>query len=93
MKEIKKIEFTSQEQIGYLSGYIKQILTALAEICSCPGMAEAYVSDKSALDHFLIILKKEEEPAAIEKLKDLLMIELDGTEQLVTIARRMAGLE
>lgn len=93
MKEIKKIEWPSQEQIGYLDAYVKQILTALAEVCSCPGMAEAYVSDKSYLDHFLIVLKREEEPAAIEKLKDLLMIDLDGTESLVTIARRMAGSE
>ena len=91
---MKKIIWDKSSQIDYLRVYINQILNVLAEICSCPGMANAYVSDKSHLDHFLIVLcDNKKKKIAIEELKQMLMVDVDGTEDLATIAKRMAGIQ
>ena len=93
--KIKKIVWPEKPETEYLQAYIDQILEALSIICDCPGMADAYVSDQSALDHFFIVLSRtngKEEAVAIQELKEALMVELDGTELLTTIAKRMAGL-
>jgi hypothetical protein len=92
-----KFEWSSQEMVGYLESQIQPILEACAEACNCPGMAHAYVSDRSSIDDFLMALSRNREgdptrEEAIIKISEILGVEIVGDELLTDLARTLAGL-
>lgn len=76
-----------QEKITYLPEQVKYILETIAEVVEIPGIANAFASDKSCIDHFFILTDDPE--AKLEILSDRLGIKVEFDDLIWEVAIRL----
>lgn len=80
-KPPKKIEFASQEELGYYETWVAEIIQVM---CDVTGEPEPwYISDGSLIGD----MPPEDED--LKKMAEILGIEIQGTDRIVDLAKRL----
>ena len=90
-KKKMKIELASQDLISQYDNEIGEILDAIATALDEPGMREALVTDESSLWDFMPLESKKKAKEYIEKISELLDVEVNKDDYLIDIAKRIKG--